>query len=113
MEIVQGQEFSACYNIFHNKHIKTVGKEVVEIILAFKADTHRRTTQPFLSCHITGKGDIGMRNRRFRGMVIGMAGSGALLTAIALLVKDPYWFLMTGTVFVVIGIVLFFTSRTG
>ncbi|MGD8405930.1 MAG: hypothetical protein PVJ21_19905 [Anaerolineales bacterium] len=53
-----------------------------------------------------------MRKRRFRGIGIGMAGSGALLTAISLFVKEPYWFLVTGTVFVVIGILLFFVSRT-
>lgn len=53
-----------------------------------------------------------MRKRSFRSVGIGMAGSGALLTAISLLVKEPYWFLLTGTVFVVIGILLFFVSRT-
>jgi type II secretory pathway component PulF len=42
-----------------------------------------------------------------------MAGSGALLTAISFFVNDPYWFLVTGTVFVVIGIALFFVSRSG
>jgi len=52
-----------------------------------------------------------MRRRRVRGVGIGMAGSGALLTAISFYVKDPYWFLMTGTVFVVFGIVLFLVSR--
>jgi hypothetical protein len=54
-----------------------------------------------------------MRKRRFRGIGIGMAGSGALLAAISLLAKDPYWFLVTGSVFVVIGIILFLFSRTG
>lgn len=54
-----------------------------------------------------------MRNRRFRGIGIGMAGSGALLTAISLFVNDPYWFLVTGSVFVVIGILLSYVSRTG
>jgi hypothetical protein len=54
-----------------------------------------------------------MRKRRFRGVGIGMAGSGALLTTISFFVSDPYWFLLTGTVFVVIGIALFFFSRTG
>jgi len=52
-----------------------------------------------------------MRRRRFRGVVIGMAGSGALMTAISFFVKDPYLFLMIGTVFVLFGIVLFFVSR--
>ena len=54
-----------------------------------------------------------MRKRRFRGVGIGMAGNGALLAAISLFVNDPYWFLLTGSVFVVIGIALFFFSRTG
>ena len=53
-----------------------------------------------------------MRKRRFRGVGIGMAGSGALMTAISFFVKQPYWFLMTGTVFVLFGIVLTFVSRS-
>jgi hypothetical protein len=55
----------------------------------------------------------GMRKHRFRGIGIGMAGSGTLLAAISSLAKDLYWFLLTGSVFVVIGIILFFFSRTG
>jgi len=54
-----------------------------------------------------------MRERRFRGVGIGMAGSGALLTAISFFVKNSNWFLLTGTVFVVIGFILYFVSRTG
>jgi hypothetical protein len=53
------------------------------------------------------------RKSRFRGIGIGMAGSGALMTAISFFVNDPYWFLITGSVFVLIGIVLFFFSRAG
>jgi hypothetical protein len=56
---------------------------------------------------------IDMRKSRFRGVGIGMAGSGALMTAISFFVNDPYWFLLTGTVFIVMGIALFFFSRTG
>jgi len=39
-----------------------------------------------------------------------MAGSGALFVVISLFVKDPYWFLVTGTVFVIIGFVVFFVK---
>jgi hypothetical protein len=45
------------------------------------------------------------------GVGIGMAGSGAILAAISLLVQNGYWFLVTGTVFVVIGIIVFAASR--
>ena len=49
-----------------------------------------------------------MERNRFRGISIGMVGSGALLVAISMFVEDPYWFLLTGTVFVAIGLVVFF-----
>ncbi len=50
-----------------------------------------------------------MDRNRFRGISLGMVGGGALFVAISLLVEDPYWFLVTGTVFVAIGLVVFFT----
>ena len=54
-----------------------------------------------------------MRKRRFRGVGIGMAGCGALMTAISFFVNELYWFLMIGTVFVLFGIVLFSSAKAG
>jgi hypothetical protein len=42
-----------------------------------------------------------------------MAGSGVLFVVISLFVKDPYWFLVTGSVFVAIGLILFLVKVIG
>lgn len=53
-----------------------------------------------------------MDKQRIRAVGLGMAGSGAILGAISMLVEDGYWFLVTGTVFVLIGIIMmYFGSR--
>jgi hypothetical protein len=52
-----------------------------------------------------------MRNKRgLLGVGLGMAGSGALLAAIAMVVNDGYWLLLTGSVFLIIGLTLFIAS---
>jgi hypothetical protein len=50
-------------------------------------------------------------NRGILGVGLGMAGSGAFLVAISLLLADGFWFLVTGTVFALIGIVMVFNSK--
>jgi hypothetical protein len=48
--------------------------------------------------------------QRLRAVALGMAGSGGLLAAISIMVDDGYWLLLTGTVFLVIGLILFIAS---
>jgi hypothetical protein len=46
-----------------------------------------------------------METKRIRGVGLGMAGVGALFVAISLLANNGYWFLVTGTTSVLVGIV--------
>jgi hypothetical protein len=47
-----------------------------------------------------------MDQERLRAVGLGMAGSGGLLAVFSMLVANGIWLLVTGTVFVLIGIVL-------
>lgn len=49
-----------------------------------------------------------MNKNGVRGVAIGMAGSGAIFTVIALFADNPFWFLVTGSVFLVIGLLVYF-----
>jgi len=49
-----------------------------------------------------------MSKNGIRGVSIGMTGSGALMIAISLMVDNSYWLLVTGTVFLVIGLIVYF-----
>lgn len=49
--------------------------------------------------------------QRLLGVGLGMAGAGALLAAISMIVETDYWLIVTGTVFVVIGLILLIASR--
>ena len=51
-----------------------------------------------------------MYKRRIRSMGLGVASSGALFMVISLLIQDEHWFLLTGSMFALIGIILFFSS---
>lgn len=52
-----------------------------------------------------------MERRGVLGTGLGMAGSGAVLIVISILLADGYWFLVTGIVFVLIGVVAVFFSK--
>lgn len=49
--------------------------------------------------------------QRIVGVGLGMAGAGTLLAALSMIVDTGYWLILTGTVFVVIGLILLIASR--
>ena len=49
--------------------------------------------------------------QRLLGVGLGIAGAGALLAAMSIVVENNYWLLVTGSVFVVIGLIVLIASQ--
>lgn len=46
-----------------------------------------------------------------RAIGLGFAGVGGILVVISMLLPDGYWFLLTGSAFVLVGLVRYFLGR--